>query len=270
VTHWGLRANLRLRRMLVLLSIAVALGAVAALIVTQTGRLTGRDDPVFQLWEMLDEQLLQVLLPLIALLMVGPGFSRELRQRTLVYHLVRPVSRTTVFLARYVSGVVPAAIVAAVLFASTLLFSGVSLPPSVWLAALLTSVCGVAVLGAVYYMLSAVFRRGLIAGLLYTFMVEGVVAGLPGTIQKLSVRFHLRGLHHGLTDDAFTEPSSALARMLDPDRPRGPGEMVAEMVSGQTAYDPPGVALLVLACIAVGLLAFGIYKVRGRDFALKD
>jgi ABC-type transport system involved in multi-copper enzyme maturation permease subunit len=270
VLAWGLRDDLRPRRLLLLLGLALGLGAVGALLVTETERLFEGGDAALRLWTMLDEQVLQVLVPLIALLLVGPGFSREIRQRTLVYHLVRPVARSTVFLARFVAGLLPAAAVAVVLVLSTLAFSGVALPLSVWLAMAAVVVASVTVLGTIYYTLSALFRRGLIAGLVYTFVVEGLVAGLPGTIQKFSVRFHARGLMHGLVDDAFAERSAAVARILDPDRQRSLGEELAEMITGQVPYDPPATAALILAAVAAALLAFGVYRIARRDFALKD
>lgn len=269
VLQWGLREHLRPKKLIPRLAIALALGALAALLVTGTPSVGGTRDPVLRLWEVLDLQILQLLLPLVALLIVGPGYSRELRQRTLVYYLVRPVSRTTVFLARYVSGVLPAALIALALFWPTLLLSGVAVPWEVWAGTAAIALIGVGVLGAVYYVLSALFRRGLVAGLIYTFVIEGLVGNLPGAIQKLSVRFHLRGLHHGLMDDAFVERSDAVARAIRKAGEFG-GNPFTQVNFGLTEADPPGVALGVLLAIAGVLLAFGVYLVRTRDFALKD
>lgn len=269
VLQWGLREHLRPKKLLLAFGLAVLLGFAGAWVVQEGVGPFRTRDRVFLLWEMLDIQVLQVLVPLIALLLVGPGYSRELRQRTLVYHLVRPVSRTTVLLARYVAGVVPAALVAIVLYLSTLAFSGVDVPGSVWRAVPVTAFFGVAVLGAVYYMLAAVFRRGLIIGLLYTFVAEGVIAGLPGTIQKLSVRFHLRSLHHGMSDNALAALSARVARDVEKTRPEGSGD-VMDVVVGRVPYEPVDTAILTLVLIAVGVLAFAIYKIRRRDFALKD
>ena len=266
VFQWGLAENLRLGRMVLLLGAAVGLGALASLMVSKgVGPYLGTDK-AFRLWHMLDMRVMHILVPLIALLLVGPSYSREMRQRTLVYHLVRPVSRTTVFLARFASGVLPAALVAGALFASVLAFSAVSLPISVWLSLLVTAFFGVLVLGSVYCTLATLFRRGLIAGLLYTFMFELVVASLPGNIQKFSINFHLSGLYHGLVDTTFAERSEDVARALETD---SSGSLASLLVS-QTAYDTPAMAILILLCITAGMLAIGAAQVRSRDFALKD
>lgn len=260
---WGLRENLRLRKLLLRLGIAVGIGALGALIVTQATE-GGARNRYYLLWEMLDVQLLLVILPLCALLLVGPMFSREVRQRTLVYHLVRPVSRTTIFLGRYAAGVVPAILVVLTAFFATVFFSGLDVPVSVWTGLAVTSLFGVIVLGAVYYVLAALFQRGLIAGLVYTFVIEGLVGNLPGTIQKLSVRYHLRSLHHGLTDTAFAERSERVAREVALTAKGGEG------LSIRVPLEEPTTAAVTLLIVAAGLLVFGAYRTSTRDFALKD
>jgi ABC-type transport system involved in multi-copper enzyme maturation permease subunit len=270
VFQWGLRENLRLGRMLLLLGAAVALGALASMMVNKgIGPYVGTDK-AFRLWHVLDARVMHILIPLIALLLVGPSYSREMRQRTLVYLLVRPVSRTTVFLARFASGVIPAALVACTLFVSVMLFSGVKVPATAWVGLLATACFGVLVLGAVYCTLATLFRRGLVSGLLYTFMFELVVASLPGNIQKFSINFHLSSLYHGLVDSAFAEESEGVRGALAGSDAATLEEKVRSLLVSQTAYDPPATAILILLCITAGVLALGVAQVRNRDFALKD
>jgi hypothetical protein len=121
-------------------------------------------------------------------------------------------------------------------------------------------------LGAVYYVLSALFRRGLIVGLIYTFVIEGIVANLPGTIQKFSVGYFLKSLYHGMTDAAFAERSEQVARITREGRTIGEGITAALLIP----YEPPGTAALALVAVAVALLAIGAWRIARRDFALKD
>lgn len=260
---WGLRESFALKRLLIRLAPAVGIGLLSSLIVAQAGS-RGRLDPHFMLWEILDQQLLLLVLPLIALLLVGPMFSREMRQRTLVYHLVRPVSRTTVFLARYAAGVVPGVLVALAAFWSTLFFAGLEVGSAAWTGVVLTSLFGVLVLGAVYYVLASIFKRGLIAGLVYTFVIEVLVGNLPGTIQKLSVRYHLRSLHHGLTDSAFVASSRDVAREVERTARGGEG------MDLRIPFEEPTTAAVTLLIVTAALLALGCYRTATRDFALKD
>ncbi len=112
VFAWGLRRVVRWGKVFFVALLAVGGGVLI-------GRLIhGAADPAAVLAQVMDRGVLTVGLPLIALLLAGESFAYEVQSRTLVYHLVRPVSRTTIFLARFFSGYLPAAVVsAAFLFA---------------------------------------------------------------------------------------------------------------------------------------------------------
>jgi ABC-type transport system involved in multi-copper enzyme maturation permease subunit len=257
---WGLREHVRLRQVLFRLGLSIGLGVLSALLITLTDRHAG-EDTHWLLWQVLDDEILGIMVPLTALLLVGPMFSREMRQATMVYHLVRPVSRATLFLARYLAGVVPAAVFGALLFLSTMYFSGVAVGAAAWTGSAATALAGAVVLGAVYYVLGAVFRRGLVVGLVYTFAIEVLLGNLPGTIQKLSVRHYLRSLHHGMTDGAFVERSQDVARAVAATKE---GSLL------RLPIETTGSALGSLALITAAFLAFGLYRTLTRDFALKD
>ncbi|MDJ0523317.1 MAG: ABC transporter permease [Planctomycetota bacterium] len=261
----GLREALQPKRLIVSIAIMVGLGAAIAFGARAEADRPFRRDLLFQIWEGIDLWVLQILLPLVALILVGPVYSRELRQRTMVYHLVRPVSRTTVFLARFVSGVLPAAVFGTLLCLSIIAFADAGAPPEVWTALPLLAFFAALVLGAIYCTLGAIFKRGLIAGLLYTFMMEVIVAGLPGNIQTLSVRFHLRSLYHGLVDPAFAERSEGVRSRID-----GTMQSASNPLVEAVPFDPPQTAVMMLLGIALAILIIGVTHVRSRDFALKD
>ncbi len=261
----GLKESLRPKRLVATALILLGLAAAVAYGARAEAGRPRRGDLLFQIWEAIDTHVLMILLPLIALIFVGPIYSRETRQRTMVYLLVRPVSRTTVFLSRFAAGVIPAALWSSVLCIGIVLFASADTPPQLLTALPLTCFFGTLVLGAIYCTLGAIFKRGLVAGLLYTFMVEVVVAGLPGNIQKFSVRFHLRGLYHGLVDGPLGERSQDIQTKVD-----GVGSNDLNPFVETLAWDPPGTAIVVLLAVTAAVLAFGVMKVRGRDFALKD
>ncbi len=266
VAAQGLKESLQPKRLIFTLLITLGLGAAVAFGAREESGRAFRGDLLLQIWEALDTQVLQILLPLIALIFAGPIYSREMRQRTMVYHLVRPVSRSTVFLARYVAGVVPAAVCATLLSLAVVVFADASVPAIAWTALPLTALLGTLVLGSIYCTLGAIFKRGVIAGLLYTFMMEVVVAGLPGNIQTMSVRFHLRSLYHGLVDGPFAEVSKDVAAKVGGTSSAGGSMMIVDAVP----FDDPAGAVLALLGITVVILGLGVAHVRGRDFALKD
>ena len=278
---WGLRQACRWKRLLIVGILAVGLGAIVGTSIAETPAPSEqyrgwwyRDAPHL-LAKHLDEVIFRVVLPLCALLLIGSGFSREVHNRTLVYHLVRPVSRTTLFLARYTAGILPAATVSTLMIATACLTSGVDLPASFWLSIPLTATAGVISIGAVYYVLGALFRRGMVAGLIYTFVLENLFGSVNGSIQRLSVMFHVRSIHHSLNDETFLELSETLqeqkkwelelsARSIA----QGAEQLIQE--AQKLSFETPLTALTVLGCLTAALLIFGAWKVSRKDFPLKD
>jgi hypothetical protein len=264
VFGWGLRLTLRGRRFVVIAAASVFLGAILGF---EGVRNRWYPDHALDLWTVLEEQVLRFVAPLVALLLVSQAYAREVQDRTLVYHLVRPVSRTTVYFARFLAGLVAAGVAAVLLVGTLLATSGVSLPVETWLLTLAATLVGVVAVGAVYYALAAVFRHGILIGLVYTFVVETMFAGARGSMQRLAVMFHVRSLHHRWTDDAF----AALAK--HPERIRGLPETQRGFVlptAPRIAWDEPGSAALVLLVVAVVALVVGAVVVARRDYALKD
>lgn len=250
VFAWGLTRVVRRRKLV-----------VVALVVGAAGVLLGHevvDGSVIRLARVLDRNVLTFGLPLIALVLVGEGFAYEVQSRTLVYHLVRPVSRATVFLARFFSGAVPAMLIALLFLATLVLSSGTGVYERIWLSLPVTAGLGTLALGAIYYTLAALFRHGLVAGLVYTFVVETLISSVPGSMQKLSVMFHVRSLHHGLTTGILP----VVPPRSDPDTFLRSAKIISE--------DGVGESVLVLLAITAVALAFGAWRVSHRDWALKD
>jgi len=252
VFTWGVARVLRRKKLLFVAAIVAGLAVLLGRIIADSTR------PLQDLAEVLDFSILSFGLPLIVLILVGEGFTYEVQARTLVYHLVRPVSRTTIFLARFFSGAVPAACVALLLLVVLLAASGADVEAKVWLSLPVTAVLGTLALGAVYYALAALLRHGLIAGLIYTFVVETLISSVPGSMQKFSVMFYVRSLHHGLTEGALP--------VVVPEIEQNPLLRAATEVSkvGTTQ------AIVTLLGITVVALAIGAWRVSTRDWALKE
>lgn len=273
---WGLKLTLGRPRRLLLIGLAGAL--VGFLLGTQgVARrayfIMTPDVVAHDLWDALANTLLPLAVPLAALTLVAGAFQREVADRTLVFHLVRPISRKTLYLARYLAGVLVAIPVALVPVAVTILSSGVDLPGSVWLSLPLTVTAGVALSGAIYMLLAAWLRFGMIAGLVYTFVIESFLAASAGSAQQLSSTYYVRSLHHGLTDGAFAERSS-LVRDRVAGRMGAPEDIdsaARSFLEGrQIEWLPWNQALIAVALLTVAVLAVGLWHVSRKDFPLKD
>jgi ABC-2 type transport system permease protein len=264
VLAWALRRTLRSRKFVITALLAVSGAGLLSVLV-------GRHSPdrVFDFWTALDGAFLGGGLPLIALALVAGGFGEEVQDQTLVYLLVRPVSRTTAFVGRYTGGALAGAFVGAAMVGIATLVSHARVDMGTVLTIAAIAALGVATIGALYYVLAALFRRGLVAGLIYTFVVEGLFQGIPGSTRKLSILHHVRSLFHDATDDAFVPLSPSIAEAVreaaDTSRPamRGLGSVVEPWTTAP-------VALVVCACVIVGALFIGSALIRHRDFPLKD
>lgn len=280
---WGVRLLVGRRRRLI--TIVLVSGLLGFLIGTQgvgRRRLGIASDGAFDLWRAFDESLLPFLIPLVALTLVAGGFQREIADRTLVYHLVRPISRRALFLARFLSGVVVAIPVAVIPMATALAFADVDVPGAVWASLPLTAALGVLSAGAVYYLLSAWLKYGVIAGLVYTFALDNLIRNTPGSMQKLSALYYLRSVHHGLTDAGFAQLSPRVAERVREadDLVRRLQETAESLRRGQ--IDPSSLpipriawmgvseASLVLLGVTVALLVVGLLIVSRKDYALKE
>lgn len=263
---WGLKRTLSAKKFW----IGGTLAGVIVFVLGQMSRASA--DRAYELYGMLDNLVLGVAVPLAALGLVGGGFGEEVSEQTLVYHLVRPVRRSTLFFARYAAGLLPAVAVAAALVVAARVGTGAPVP---WEA--VGSLCGaaaigVATLGAVYYAIAALFRLGLIAGLLYTFVLEGLFQFLPGSMQKLSLTHHVRSLAHRWTDADFAALSDGVREEVASSQAPAPDAAVGRMF-GQAFKEPwtsVESALLISGVVVVVALVVGARKVERRDFPLKD
>ena len=263
VFGWGIRRSLRTKKFTVTLTLAAFAGAGLALVVRAAHQ------PEYEFWAMLDNALLAIAIPLVALALVAGGYGEEIQDQTLVYHLVRPVSRRTVFLARYASGILPGVVAGSTLVVAACLASGLAVSGIVVLQTALAASLGVATVGALYYALAALFRRGLVAGLVYTFVVEGFFQAMPGSVHKLSLMFHVRSLFHRWTDDAFATLSPAISDAIE--AAKQPSNPMLRMVG---VVEEPWTSALVALTICVGVVAGALIlaanEIAHRDFALKD
>ncbi|HVC79962.1 MAG TPA: ABC transporter permease [Chloroflexota bacterium] len=201
----SLRALGRGRRLLavgVLLSIPPLLALLYALTTTHP------DGHQFVV-QLFDNVILPVLLPLTALIFGTSALGSEIEDRTLVYLTLRPVSRLSIALAKWLAAaVLTVALVEGSLVLMNLLGT-LNDSPGTYVSAggavkeqasVLAPLLAAGLLGGMAY--SAVFlvlgrfapKRGLLIGLVYVLGWEGLAAGLSTALATLSVRDYVQGV----------------------------------------------------------------------------
>jgi ABC-2 type transport system permease protein len=181
-------------------------------------------------------------MPLVALVFGTAALGAELDDGTAVHILTKPIPRWTIILPKLV---VAGGLTAGLLVVSTIL-SGALIGGLGQHELQITTAFAVGIaIGsflyvAIFLALSAATSRGLIIGLAYALVWEGLLAGaLPGT-QLLSVREYVRGI------------VAALA----------PPDTLTSVVGGQ-GFLYAAVALVVITVLAS--LRLGVYQVRSVD-----
>lgn len=144
----------------------------------------------------LEGLVLTSVLPLVALVFGTAALGGELDDGTAVHLLTKPIPRWAIIVPKVaIAGGLTAAMVGpATLVAGILIGGPTAASLAITLAFVLAVIIGSFVYGAIFVALSAATSRGLIIGLGYSLLWEGLLAGaLPGT-QLLSVREYLRGI----------------------------------------------------------------------------
>jgi ABC-2 type transport system permease protein len=189
----------------------------------------------------LDGLVVRVVLPLVALVFGTAALGSELEDGTAVHILTKPIRRSTIVLSK-------------VVVAGTL--TAVMLVPSTILAGILLGRAGSGSLGitfgmavgvfvgsylyvAIFIALSVITSRGLILGLGYALIWEGVLAGLLPGSQVFSVREYVRGIAATVTPAA------------------------ADSIVGTGAVLYAAVALV--AATAIASVRLAVYELRGSD-----
>ena len=186
-----LRALIGRRRtllMLVLAGIPILVGLL----------VRANSDGVRDVGATLDGLVVRVVLPLIALVFGTGALGSELEDGTAVHLLTKPIRRSTIVLAK----VAVAGSLTAVMVVPSTAIAGILLAPPGTDVLGTTSALALGVLVgsylyvAIFVALSVLTSRGLIIGLGYALIWEGVVAGLLPGSQVFSVREYIRGIAH--------------------------------------------------------------------------
>ncbi len=231
VTLRGLLGRRRTILMVLLAAIPVLVGLL----------VRANSDGIREVGPTLDGLVVRIILPLVALVFGTAALGSELEDGTGVHLLTKPISRVTIVLAKVaVAGtltallVVPSTAIAALLLArpgADVVGIAGSLGVGVLVGAYLYT--------AIFAALSVITSRGLILGLGYALIWEGLIAGiLPGT-QIFSVREYVRGVAHWLS----------------------PGVLDSIVGTGALVY----AAIALATALAVASYGLARYEVRGGD-----
>jgi len=196
------------RRRTVLVALLAVVPVLIALIIRLGGRTT---DGAALTAGLLDALLVTTVLPLIALVFGTGVLGAELDDGTAVYLMVKPIERWRIVVSKTA---VAACITMALVFPATLL-SGLVVGAgrggeSIAIGFAVAVLPGSLLYAAGFVALSIVTSRALIAGLLYVFIWEGLLAGLFAGTALLSVRQYVLALAGWIAGDDSSAITSSV------------------------------------------------------------
>lgn len=198
VASLTLRQLVSRRRTILLLLLGVVMILVALAL-----RL-GVDDIYWDLYasRLLDTFGLATLMPLVALLFGTSAIGAELDEGTAVYILARPISRSSILLAKLVVAIACSVVVTCVPMALAGLVAGGD--AELVIGFTLAGAFGSVVYCALFVFLSLVTGRALVIGLGYVLIWEGVLAGLFVGTRTFSVRQYALSVADAVSDAPST------------------------------------------------------------------
>lgn len=230
VTLRGLVGRRRTILMLLLAAIPIVVGLL----------VRANRDGIDAVGPTLDALVVRIILPLIALVFGTAALGSELEDGTAVHLLTKPISRTTIVLAKVaVAGTLTAALVVPSTVVTAILLSRPGAEGGAVPAMALGTLVGSYVYAAIFAALGVLTSRGLILGLGYALIWEGLLAGLLPGSQVFSVREYVRGIAHAVSPT------------------------VLESVVGGTAFLYAAIALA--AALAIAAYRLARFEVRGGD-----
>ena len=262
----ALRQHLHGRRWIVVV-ILFLLPAGLALVI----RATGAEAPGRMLEFVLSWILIpQALLPLVALLYASGIIQDEQEEQTITYLLVRPIPKWMVYVVKMVAMWTTSVVLVTVLSLLTFLaiYAGSDTELSSVLVRFLktSAILSLAVVAycGLFGVMSLVTKRVLVVGVLYTAVVEGLLASLPLSVRMATIIYYTRLVAYRTLDFVVTWP-------------RGREDDVA---ADAWYFDPvqdPGLAehpqlrtcILVLLGVAIVCTAIGAWISTQREFHVK-
>jgi len=159
------------------------------------------------LGQTLDGIVTRTCLPLIAIVFGTAALGSELEDGTGVHLLTKPIDRWIIIVSKtLVAGTLTAVLIVPSTVISGILMGGTGSDEiAVTFAFALSVLVGSYLYTAIFLVLSAITTRGLLIGLAYALIWEGIVAGLLPGSQAFSVREYLTGIVQALAPQAGRE-----------------------------------------------------------------
>jgi len=211
----SLRQHLHGKRWMVMVLLFLLPAGLAVLL-----RATAPDVPAVMMEFMLLLMFIpQAILPLVALLYASGIIQDEQEEQTITYLLVRPIPKWAIYTIKLLATLVTAVVLTVVFTVLTYaaIFIGADVQgENIPLRCLKTaSIHSLAVVSycSLFGLISLITKRILVVGIVYTVVVEGLLANLPFGIRLVTVIYYTRLIAYRSMEFVITNPSGQTQNM---------------------------------------------------------
>jgi ABC-2 type transport system permease protein len=169
----------------------------------------------------------QALLPLVALLYASGVVQDEQEEQTITYLLVRPISKWMMYSVKLIATATSTVllVIALTVLTYAAIYAGSGIELNVvfhrcaWACAILS--LAVVAYSSLFGLMGLLTKRVLVVGVLYTAIVEGLLASLPFSLRMATIIYYTRLIAYRTLDFVVTWPGdreddvAAIAWMLD-------------------------------------------------------
>lgn len=145
------------------------------------------------------------LLPILVLTYATAAIGEEREDRTLVYTLIRPLSRFRVYLAKAL-GILPVVLITALGGYGMVCLAGGEAGRFAWNNYWPAILLGCLAYTGLFLLFGAGLPRPVIMAVVYVFLVEALLGNMPGTIKRLAVSFYVNCIIFESAGKAGVEP----------------------------------------------------------------
>jgi len=137
------------------------------------------------------------------------AIGEEREDRTLVYTLIRPLSRFRVYLAKAI-GIFPIVIIASLGGYGMVCLAGGEAGSFAWNNYWPAILLGCLAYTAVFLVFGASLPKPVIMAVVYVFLIEALLGNMPGTIKRLAVSFYVNCIIFESADTVGVQPEQAM------------------------------------------------------------
>jgi ABC-2 type transport system permease protein len=155
-----------------------------------------------------------ILLPIATMILATAAIGNEIEDRTLPYLTLKPLSRFRIVVEKWLGSIWVAipAILIGLLVACLVLFRDQSSDyQRVIVAALVSSAIGICAYCGVFLLISLVIQRALLAGIIYTFVIENILGRYLKGLRVVSIQHYVKSIYERLQDDPAAVSKNAAA-----------------------------------------------------------